>query len=1086
MEYIYLNEIDHILQRPDITVGSKNVLKSKHYIYCNNSIKEEEIRSCSAIERIFIECVANCLDNIEKSKIENIKYKEIRINLNTENSEISLYNDGKFIKINKTDNNLNLYNHEMVFGILRTSSNYNDDISREICGKNGIGVKCANIFSEYFIVEGYDPDNNLYYKQKWENNMKKKNNPIIYEAEADSSLKKNKTGFTKITYKTDFSQFKGLSSYKDIEKIFHKIIIDASLICCINNINLIYNDERIQIKSLLEYAKLFQDTNDDMKYIELYFEKDVCILSYGSFINNNPVSFVNNLLTPDNGKHVDAWKSKIIEVINSKFNVNFSKYFQQYFKIFLLSTVDKPEYDSQNKNKLVFPNIKISLENKYINKIQKFVNSLSIIQNIERDIEIKNIKKMCKSNNKVDNKDYDAPNKNNPKKNILIICEGLSAKTYAVAGLKVGLTIRTNSGEYETYKGRDNIGIYPLRGKLLNVRNSTTEKIYKNKVIFDLLKILNITDKKIDKIAYSKILIIPDPDTDGIHIEGLIINFLHYFCPEIIQNFIYSMKIPIIKVKKHLFFSLEEFKKAEEINNFNNHNIKYYKGLGTSTVEDVENTFGKKIIKYVYDEETDEKINLAFLKTNVEERKKWVKSFTKERNLISNNYNDATQQDENISFFIDNKLILYSLYDCKRSIPNLIDGLKDSQRKVVYGILKYNKPKSIKVAQLGAFIAQVTDYKHGEQNLFETIIKMAQDFCGSNNIPLLKNEGMFGTRLEGGCDYANARYIFTNTTRFLDKVIRKEDSIILEYEEKDESEPKIYYPIIPILFLNGSIGIGTGFSCNIPMYNLTDLINIIKKWLEDLHDIDDMEEPTPYYNKFKGNIMKIDNNRFETVGIFKRITEHKIIIEELPVNSYPSKFKELLTELKEKNIIISWENNCEIEKINFTINLNSDAGILTDCEIIKMFKLKTFLNTNNIVVFDHNHTIKELSFKNCMMLYMKNRYNAYAFRKYKLVEKMKSELNIAQKKLNFLIDVENSNIIVFKKDESSIKQQYFELNKCEIEPSFLNIPLINFTKKYIEKMQNNVSIMKKELVEYSKKTVKDLWLEELEELKEFY
>ncbi len=283
----------------------------------------------------------------------------------------------------------------------------------------------------------------------------------------------------------------------------------------------------------------------------------------------------------------------------------------------------------------------------------------------------------------------------------------------------------------------------------------------KNTVVTDLVNAMGLTfgmdystQKSRKSLNYGSIIIIPDPDEDGIHIEGLVLNFFHHhfsslFNP-VVSNlkdfpFISSMKIPIIKViEKPLgkgrreieFFTHEAFHKFKNENKWHkNHEIKYFKGLGTTKHEDVPKIFGKKMVVFNIDDNAHENMEKAFKDEEADERKEWLKQYNPNaRTFDLDSPNKILQLD--ISTFINEELIKFSIEDCKRSLPHLIDGQKESQRKVIFGLKQWNGKNNIKVAQLGAFVAQKTDYKHGEQNLFDTIIKMAQTFVGANNIPL--------------------------------------------------------------------------------------------------------------------------------------------------------------------------------------------------------------------------------------------------------------------------------------------------------------------------------------------------------------
>ena len=183
--------------------------------------------------------------------------------------------------------------------------------------------------------------------------------------------------------------------------------------------------------------------------------------------------------------------------------------------------------------------------------------------------------------------------------------------------------------------------------------------------------------------------------------------------------------------------------------------------------------------------------------------------------------------------FIDKELILFSRYDNTRSSPCVIDGFKPSQRKVLYGAFKRKLTSEIKVIQFSGYVSEHTAYHHGEASLNGTIISMAQDFVGSNNVNLLVPSGQFGSRLLGGKDAASPRYIYTYLSPITRLIFKEEDDALCRYlvDEGQRIEPDYYLPIIPMVLVNGSEGIGTGYSTTIPNYNPVDIVNYIKSKL---------------------------------------------------------------------------------------------------------------------------------------------------------------------------------------------------------------------------------------------------------------
>jgi hypothetical protein len=228
---------------------------------------------------------------------------------------------------------------------------------------------------------------------------------------------------------------------------------------------------------------------------------------------------------------------------------------------------------------------------------------------------------------------------------------------------------------------------------------------------------------------------------------------------------------------------------------------------------------------------------------------------------------------------INQELIKFSMEDCCRSIPNLFDGLKKSQRKILYSVFKKNLKhdgKSMKVAQLAGYCAENSNYHHGEQCLYDTITKMSQDFPGSNNVPYFEKDGQFGSLAYGGKDAANARYIFTKCAVLTRLLFPEEDDALLNYtlDDGDKVEPDYYLPILPTILGNGcTAGIGTGWSCSVPCHDFLQLAEKVKLWLVDPTSVERAMDLMPSYNNFKGSIKKVEDNKFASLGILEEITQ---------------------------------------------------------------------------------------------------------------------------------------------------------------------------------------------------------------------
>jgi DNA topoisomerase-2 len=415
-----------------------------------------------------------------------------------------------------------------------------------------------------------------------------------------------------------------------------------------------------------------------------------------------------------------------------------------------------------------------------------------------------------------------------------------------------------------------------MKGKILNVRGENIKKIAENKEIAEIKKIVGLEVGKEYKsiedvhkqLRYSKIIFLCDQDLDGSHIKGLGINLFQAEWPSLykIPGFIGFMNTPILKARKGaqelLFYNEGEYNNWKENlqTDIKTWNIKYYKGLGTSTGKEFKEYFEKK--KLVGFESQgdicDNTIDMVFNKKRADDRKDWLETYDR------NAYLDTNKQTVSYKEFVDKEFIHFSKYDCDRSIPNIMDGLKISLRKILFSAFKKNLTTEIKVAQFSGYVSEHSGYHHGEASLNAAIVGMAQNFVGSNNINLFIPSGQFGSRLRGGQDSASERYIFTYLNKITRLIFNGQDDNILNYLNDDGQivEPIFYAPIIPMVLVNGSKGIGTGFSTDIMCYNPMEIILYLQNKLANLQLQNNQEENKvfefkPYYEGFQGTIEMI-------------------------------------------------------------------------------------------------------------------------------------------------------------------------------------------------------------------------------------
>jgi len=629
---------------------------------------------------------------------------------------------------------------------------------------------------------------------------------------------------------------------------------------------------------------------------------------------------------------------------------------------------------------------------------------------------------------KLDDANY-AGNRSHAHECTLILTEGDSAKTLAVSGLSV--------------VGRDYWGVFPLRGKLLNVRDANHKQIMENQEITNIKKILGLQQGKeyedVKSLRYGHLMIMTDQDHDGSHIKGLIINFLDYFFPSLLKipGFLVEFITPIVKVSKSSkhksFFTLPEYEGWKKTTNEGKGwTIKYYKGLGTSNTAEAKEYFSDMDLHRkdfaTCDDEGKQCIDLAFSKSKADARKEWLRNF-KEGTFI-----DHSVDEIEIPMFVNKELILFSMADNIRSIPSLVDGLKPGHRKILFGCFKRKLKGELKVAQLSGYIAEHSAYHHGEQSLQQTIIGMAQTYVGSNNINYLQPNGQFGTRIMGGKDAASARYVFTALAPITRQIFNPNDDNLLNYLDDDGQsiEPTWYVPIVPTVLINGAQGIGTGWSTYIPTYNPQDIVDNLRRLLKK----EEVVPMHPWYRDFKGKIEEAGPGRYKVTGIWNKVDDTTLEVTELPIESWTQNYKEFLEDLvedkkkegeekdkkKEKLGIKDYKEYHTDTSVHFVITMTKEQMAEAEKEgIEKKFKLSSTINTTNMVCFDREGRIKKYAAAEDMLReFYEVRIEYYQKRKDHLVGEFTKAHQMLSNKAKFILEITEGKLNISNKKKADV------------------------------------------------------------------
>lgn len=1052
--YVMMSQIEHVLKRPDTYIGSITSQESEEWVFEQDKIVKRNVQYTPGFLKIVDEAITNATDHSKT----NPDVTKIVVKI-TDDGEISVMNNGPGIPVVIHSKN-GMYIPEMIFGNLLTGSNYDDTEKRTGAGKNGIGIKATAIFSKHFKVETVDSVNKKKFTQVYKNNLSSKSKPKVTDFDGKS--------YTKVTFTPDYEKFGMNNLDQDSLAILKKRVYDC-VACTGKNVSIYLNDSKIKGKGLVDYAKYFSQeeplaSEENQGWEYLVFKGQ----------NYDQVSFVNGTNTKGGGKHVDYIMNQIINNIKTLLEKKTKdqevkpSFIRENFFIFLNATVHNPNFNSQTKEVLTTPFKDLGVGFKISDKFVKKIFNSSITSEILETIAFKNRKKLDKdvtskkSSISVKNlEDAHNAGTRKSKETTLILTEGLSASSFAVAGLSV--------------VGRSNYGIYSLKGKVLNIREATQSQLLKNEEIASIKKIMGLSHSKkyeseeeLSSLRYGSIGILADSDLDGVHITSLIMNCIHYWWPALMkkQDFIKTIKTPIIKLKSgktvKKFYNETDYQQFISTSNVN-WNIKYYKGLGTSSAEEAKETF--KDLKnntefYICDDKCDSSFKLAFEKKKADDRKEWLRRIP-EGHAVRDSKNQITYSD-----YINKELIYFSNYDNIRSIPNVMDGLKPSQRKVLYTALKKNITKEMKVAQFGSSVAEFTSYHHGEASLSMAIVGMAQNYCGSNNINLLEPCGNFGYRNHNGKDAASPRYIFTHLSKNAQKIFNKEDDEILEYNIDDgiKIEPKFYTPSIPMVLVNGTIGIGTGYSTNIPCFNPNDICNNIKRLLSKK----EMKEMVPWYKGFKGTVVKQSDKTYLMQGCLKKSSKNSLTIEEIPITTSISEYKEFLETFEDFSVI----NESTENEPRFTLKFK-DEKVLSKYDHKKL-KLQVNINTSNMHLFTPDGLLKKYHDANEIIVdFVKCKLEFLSRRRQNLLLKYKESIDLLTNKKRFLEEIMAGRIKVYREKKTSIEQTLHRMKFLKINNTYdylTNMPIYSFNEEHLEDLQKKIENTKKLYKETENKT----------------
>lgn len=933
-------------KKKSMWAGSQNQQTIECYKLIDGNFELTNLKYPPALLKIMDELIVNAIDHHDHYPKE---VTEIKINITPET--LTVYNNGPGIPIEQTTNvnGKTMYIPQLIASEFLAGDNLDDLGDNTKGGTNGVGLKLAGAFSTKMILETVS--DNKHYIQEFNDGLTDIRPPTI-------TNKKIKP-YTRITVYPDYPQF------KLVAQDFYPTLLDilqtrAYQAAAYTKAKIYFNDVEIQTKSFEDYCQ--KHTNQLVIKTDMTHEKypwEVCFAASDG--KERHLSIVNGVYIPKGGTHIQAIQNRLVEYVREpiekqlkKSGIKFNKnYVLNNVFIFMKGKIPSPEFLSQTKEAISDPIEKFkeyNLAPKEWAKVWSLLEPHIMATFLKKQLgEVK----LRANRSKVDVPKYKEARFCRDSKKChqcgLIVTEGDSASGTADTGL---LCKASESFNYDYF------GVYGIQGVMMNgLKESITldskylpnKKIMSNERISSLVKVLGLDfnktydltpagDKEWATLRYGYIVGLTDQDLDGFNIFGLLATFIMTYWPSLIKRqFLRRINTPIMRAypknRKDVvkeFYTEAHAKEWMATADMKKYDIKYYKGLGShkqafKEVSQMFKNIDKKICCYTLDDQALQAMSVYYGPDTAP--RKVALSNPVMREAIDDIKLPISQH-----FEIDTKL--YQRDNIIRKLLNVVDGFVSSRRKVFF-VARKNGHKEIKVQGLAGLAVAEANYHHGEASLEQTIVRMAQGYPMARNLPLLLPLGNFGTRSKGYKDSAASRYIYTMINwRLADKLFRREDDYILEYDVEDGKryEPKYYVPIVPYVLCENNEVPATGWAISIVARDIKSIFKNIRNMIAGA----DKCEKLPMWNKdFKGSVKSYKKRKW-WLGVYKYVASSNMVhITELPPgvcsNTYLKGPNDNNTGIQSKDLIEDCEDYTTIDGVDIRIYLKPGAiDILQD------------------------------------------------------------------------------------------------------------------------------------------------------------
>lgn len=1052
--YSIMTQREHVLKRPGMYIGSTDTETSPQFFYNDGKLVRGPVKFIPALHKLFDEVVSNASDNFARGG--GTKLIKVKIG----STSVSVFNDGNSIPFDDLDG---LPTPTVVFGKLLSGSSFNDDAARTTAGVNGLGVKLCNVWSTKFKISIIHKGQK--FVQTWKNNMSKVSKPKITPCAAADSVS--------VEFTPDFARFGTVQFTEPDIALMSKRAADLTF--CFG-LDVRVNNRRL-FKNRLSYLKALGDKpviDDSKSWTVAVFpnrseESDLIQLS-----------FANGVCTTDGGTHVRHVVQKLSKILSAglkKAKLSPSpKLIKDSLKVVVRLNIDKPSFNSQSKAVLVTKSAKFKAwepSAKFCKALLKSEVFTHLVEVFTKKLDGKIAKQDGKKTARVSvPKLIDAKfaGTSKSKQTTLILAEGDSALAMLLKGVTANRLQKT-------------VGLFPLKGKLLNVSDASKAKLMGNAEIQNLKKILGLTNGKLytdtSSLRYGRVLVATDADDDGMHILGLVLTMFRVLYPNLVQiGYVQRFSTPLLIAKRgprlKEFFSLEAFKEWQRTTaNSSTYAVKFLKGLGSSSNADARRYF-RDMQAYVQVLKNPQaglaSLDMAFSKSKIVERKEFV---SKPRHSFEPGTLDG---------FIKSELHGYTRSSLLRAIPS-IDGFKESTRKILWTMLSksmYGEKKDVKVSELAGLVSKFAHYHHGQTSLEGAIVTLARRYTSVNNLPLLVDAGQFGSYTAGGGDAASSRYIYSRLEDVCKLMFNAADLDVLPRHRVDGelAEPKLLMPLLPMALVNGAAGIATGFSTNIWPHAPTDLIATTIAVLDGTT----VPKLVPSFRDWHGDVSVLDGG-FTSTGKHTVLSDVSIKVNSLAVGLFPNTFQAKLQKLKDKGVIKNFDISYLEPGPQFAVTFAKKTSGAAMCKTLGLVKTHS---TNNMHLLDKHGVLKKYGgAQDILQEYVELKLQITSRRIKHQIRAVREELDQLDAVQRFIQLFLDGNIVFKAKSAAEIDEQLQRHALLPHKQKLLSLPIRRLAAAEIEKAAAKQHSLEQTLAALQATTPKKTYKHELKLLLDF-